>query len=153
MIKYWIEPFSLVLPELKEMVHSHAAETELYNDKMPLDPKYDLYQTLEDNNSLVFITARDNINLLVGYLSIITEDHPHHNIKSATNNLMYVHENYRGQGIAKGMLEAAEEFLRANEISMFQFIVKAANPMTRLSEELGFDCSEIVYSKYIGEDK
>lgn len=153
MIVFQVEKFSELLPELKEMVFDHARDTELYNEQMPLEPKYEIYQLLEDNGSLFFVTAREEVGKLVGYLSLIIEDHPHHSAKSATNNLLYVHPLYRRKSIAKGMLERAEEELKKEDISLFQFIVKAAHPCTRLSEELGFDCSEIVYSKYIGEDK
>lgn len=150
MIVYNVVKLEEVLDKLKDMFASHASETELYQDRIGFNPNYDMYQILSNTDSLFFIVAQDEEEI-VGYMSLLIEEHPHHkDIQSCTNNLLYVKKEYRGQYITTNMFNIAEEFLKDCGVSLFMFATKASNPLKSFADSMGFDECEVVYSKYIG---
>lgn len=154
MIFYDIVPLQDILEEMKELCFSHAEETEAYKDEMPLDPNFSVYLDLSDQGSLRFVTARDESGKLVGYFSMIIENHPNHkSVKSCTNNLLYVKTSYRKSGVAKEMIQLAEEYLKEVGVELFLFSAKAHTPLKELAKDLGFDECEVSYSKIIKREK
>jgi hypothetical protein len=55
MITYTVCLLDQVIDQLKDKFYSHASETELYQEFMPLNPDYDAYFSLSDAGSLYFV--------------------------------------------------------------------------------------------------
>lgn len=151
MISYQIEYFTDIMEEMVEIVANHAAETELYQDKIEFDPDYNVYLDMDKEGKMFFVTAREE-GELVGYTSWAVGPHPHHkNHMAGSNNLIYVKEEHRGGGeVVTEMFKVAEEELKSFEASIMVFLAKAARPLEGLAEKMGYDKVEVAYSKYIG---
>lgn len=154
MISYQIEYFTDIMEEMVEIVGGHAAETELYQDKVKFNPDYEHYLALDKAGAMFFVTARDE-GELVGYTSWAVGPHPHHaDHFMGSNNLIYVKKSHRGGGdVATKMFEMAEEELKSHGASVMIFLAKAARPLEGFAERLGYDKVEVAYSKYIGSEE
>lgn len=152
-IEFKVVRLEEVLDKMKGTFPKHVKETELYQDKIQFSPDYEAYLALSEAGGLCFVVAEDTeTGEIVGYFSMMIHYHPHHkDVLTATNNLIYVKEEYRGEGISFTMFTEAEKFLKSIGVSLFMFSAKASNPLKRTAQELGFDECEVVYSKYIGD--
>jgi hypothetical protein len=57
-IVFCAEPLSERLEELKPMFPAHWAELALNQDKVPLDPQYEIYLERDRQGEVLFVTGR-----------------------------------------------------------------------------------------------
>jgi len=151
MITYQEELFGEMVEEMKPHLDQHYAETETYQDKVPLNPDYDAYQIMEDLGVLNVFTARDD-GELIGYGITFMNMSPHSKEHLfATNDIIYVQKEYRHTEVAPELISGIENIMQQNDVSILTFHMKAHKPFESLLDSLGFDNIESVYSKYIGK--
>lgn len=150
-MEYKAEFIKDVLEELKPLLEDHWEEVAWYKDKIKLNPDYEKYIMMQEANSLLFVTARDE-GKLVGYNVNFLQYHPHYSDHIfAVNDIIFLHPDYRHGKVAKEMLEGTEELLKHLGVSVVTLHMKPAHPFQTLAEHCGFKQQEYVYSKFIGD--
>jgi len=69
----------------------------------------------------------------------------------ATNDVIFLHKSHRGSSVGKKLVEFAQGYLKEDGVSVLTINTKVHQPFDGLMEHMGFNLSERVYSKYIGE--
>lgn len=141
-----------VIGELKPLLEEHWEEVAWYKDKIKLAPAFDKYIEMQERNSLLFVTVRDESGTLIGYNINFIQHHPHYSDHIyAINDIIFLLPKYRHGTIAKEMLEYTEQILKHIGVSVVTLHMKPAHPFKSLAEYAGFKQQEYVYSKFIGD--
>lgn len=152
MITYQQETYAEVIDEIKPLLEQHHQEVDIYSDKVKINPDYNSFQVLESLGMLDIYTARDSDanNALIGYCVTLIQKHHHYSDHVyAINDILYVDPEYRHTEVAPELISKVEERMVSLGVSVMTFNMKPYKPFKTLMDSLGFEESEIQYSKYI----
>jgi GNAT superfamily N-acetyltransferase len=151
MITTQIESFTERLEEFKPLFPLHWAELALNKDKVPLDPRYEVYRECEARGELVFVTMRE-LGAPVGYfIGFIAPGLHYKTCLTCTMDIFYVHPDYRNGRAGIKLFKAVESELRRRGVQRWFAGSKCHADASALFEYLKFDRVEIYYSKWLGE--
>lgn len=151
MIKYQQEFLDTCEKDCQELIRLHWEEIAVNKDKIKLNPDWDAYHALEQNQRLKIFTARAKEEL-VGYFVVITGSNLHYKDHVfAVNDILYLKKEYRKGRTGIKLIKFAEKYLRDDGVSVLNINTKVHKPFDVLMEHMGFDLVERVYSKYIGD--
>ena len=146
-----VEKFEDIIEELKPLLEENWKEVAKYQDKILLDPDYEKYQAMSDQDMLHMVITRQN-GVIVGYhISFII---PHMHYKQhlfAFNDIIYLCPRLRKNDVAFRMLKYAEKSLKKLGVSVLTIQMSVEIPFDKLCESLGYRYAERLYAKYIGE--
>ena len=136
-----------VKPEIINLINLHWDEIALNKDVIKLNPDWNTYYDLEDNNKLKIFTARFN-NALIGYFIVIISVHLHYKDHLfATNDILYMHPDYRKGFAGIKLIKYAEQCIKEDGISVMTINVKEHKSFGVILERLDYTPVETVYSK------
>ena len=151
MIKYQQEFLDTCQKDCQELIRLHWEEIAVNKDKIKLNPDWDAYHALEQNQRLKIFTARSEEEL-VGYFVVITGSNLHYKDHVfAVNDILYLKKEYRKGRTGIKLIKFAEKYLRDDGVSVLNINTKVHKPFDVLMEHMGFGLVERVYSKYIGD--
>lgn len=122
--------------ELDDMLKLHVEELSKFSSK--LDPDWNVYQKLEDNNLLHIVTARDNEKLVGYYVSIIATHHHYKNSIIAENDIHYVLPEYRKGWLGYKFLKQVIQFLKKRKVDIILHTMKEDHSYLPITKRLGF---------------
>jgi GNAT superfamily N-acetyltransferase len=150
MTEFAVETFMDIVPEIEVLAELHYKEIAKHQDKIKLNPDYDKYSSLEQAGILHTVTARKD-GVLIGYVVSLVDTHLHYkDLYYAMNDVLFIHPDYRGTGVAYRMLKYSEEKLKEIGADLIMFHVKCDHDFKPLCDKLGYNRVEYNYSKYIG---
>lgn len=146
------EPLHRCLPEAEALLRSHWDE--VCHDKafLTLNPNYEVYRKLEDAGATALATVRVD-DRLVGYLLFILDHHLHYkHIKTAIEDLHYLHPDYRsGSGWAGfRLLKFGVDMVKARGATFITLRTKVRDNHGALFERMGFRATDVVYTMAAG---
>ena len=151
MITYQVESFTKCLSELKGLFDEHYQEIGNDPNSVELNPDYDAYSLLEENNSLHLVTVRSE-GLLVGYyLSVISPMLHFKHIINAYNDAIFVKKEYRKGTVGYKLIKKSLKLLEDMGVNCVTLHTKTKQPFDKLCEKLGMTCVERNYVKYLGD--
>jgi GNAT superfamily N-acetyltransferase len=112
---------------------------------------WETYKRIELANALVIFTARDD-GKLRGFVMYVLAKHPHHKgMRFATCDIIAVDPDYRGMGIARSLIEYAEEQFKRYVYNVQAVIhnYRTIYDVEPLFEKMGFHNVESVYMKVL----
>lgn len=151
MITFSVESFTDRLEELKPILHLHYEELALNQDKVPLSPQYDIYTKREALGELLFVTAREDGELIGYFISFIAPGLHYSTCLTCIMDIFYVKQDRRGLSAGLKMFKFVESELKRRGVDRWFVGSKVHRDASVLFERLGFDKVEITYSKYIGD--
>ena len=152
MIEYAVEKLDTCLEEIEPLLREHYHEIAWYKDKIPYDPDFERYQTIEDAGILHIVTARDEGKLIGYFVSLISYGMHYMSTKYAVNDVLFLHPDYRNGMTAYKMFKYAFKVLKDDEgVDCITIHMKTDFPFDRLCESLGMRKQEYLYSIYVGE--
>lgn len=153
MIKYQEEGFGPALyEELYPLLEKHYEEVAVFQEYIKLNPDQEFYQMAQDTGRLHILTVRDQ-GKLIGYTVTMVSKNPHYSDHVyAVNDVVYVDPEYRGGEVAPEMISKLEEIMEEKGVSVMTFHMKTFKPFQSLMYMMGFEDTERVYYKYIGQD-
>ena len=150
-IQYQREKVRDMWDECVPLLEEHYREIGLYNDKVSFSPDVEKYEMLCDMDLLYIITARDE-GKLVGYYACFIQPSLHYTeTLCSVNDVFYIAPSYRKGFTGIRLLKEAESHMRDRGVDVLSLSFKTYLPLDPLFERLGWDYSERVYTKYIGE--
>ena len=150
-IDYQQEFLNQVRSDAEPLIKLHWDEIALNQDKIKLNPDWEAYQKLEDDNRLKIFTARSG-KQLVGYFVVILGANIHYKDHIfASNDIIYLHKDYRKGFVGIRLIKFAEKCLKDDGVSVLLINTKIHRPFDKLLERLKFKPIERVYSKFIGD--
>lgn len=151
MITFCIESFTACEPEIKTLIDDHYQELALNKDKVPLDPRWDIYEGAEKLGSLHFIAIR-NEDSMIGYAIGFIEPELHYKTTLGyTMDILYISMKYRGKGLGNKLMTFLEENLKARGVKRVFLGSKCHKDIGTLFIHHKYNLVEMYYSKWIGE--
>lgn len=151
MITAQIEMLADCLTEMKEMFPAHWRELGLFQDKMPLDPRYDIYESREARGELVMATLRKD-GKVVGYWPTWIAPGIHYgSTLTATMDILYIDPEHRGDGSGKLLFDALKAELLRRGVKLWWAGSKNHKQIEWFLKMLGFEPMETYYAMWIGD--
>jgi GNAT superfamily N-acetyltransferase len=143
------EKLDLIRDEVGGLIEAHWREIALHQDKVPLDPDWELYEVLDTMGRLVIFTARVG-GELVGYSAFILAQALHYKtLQVAESDVFFLREDCR-KGLAGARLfRYAEDRLREHGVGNIVYRVKVSRAVSPLLNRMGYQEIERVHSKLL----
>ncbi len=146
-----VESFIKTLDELKPLFELHYDMLALDQDRVPLDPQYDVYAAHEAAGELSFVTLRAD-GALVGYwVSFVCPALHYRGCKTASMDMWFIHPDHAGGTAPLRLIRAVETELRRRGVQRWFASEKLHTPCGRLFEAVGMEEVEATYAKWIGD--
>lgn len=128
-MNFAIEKYNDVIGDIVPLFELHWKEIATYQD-IPLEPDYGFYAKMSKEERLVCYTARNSEGQLIGYsIFFLRKGHPHYKSHSwASNDIVWLHPDYRGFGVGKRFVAFWDEDLRARGFDVVKVDVKLEHP-------------------------
>lgn len=151
MITIQQESFAATLDELKPLLPIHYEELALNQDRVPLSPQFDIYLKREEMGELLFVTVREDAELIGYFIGFITPGLHYSTCLTCTMDIFYLHPEHRGGFTGVKLFRAVEKELKRRGVQRWFVGSKCKADASALFEFLKFDRVEIYYSKWLGE--
>ena len=140
-----------VKDDIQELLKLHWQEIALNKEKIKLNPDWDAYEELERRGALKISTSRKN-GELIGYLDVLCSKNLHYKDHVfASNDVIYLHPDHRKGFTGIKLIKFAERCLKEDGVSVLAINTKVHRPFDKVLEFLGFNLTERLYSKYLGD--
>ena len=150
MITYAIESFEDNLPEFEPLLHDHYRELALNQDKVPLDPQYNVYFEREMCGQLIFVVAREE-GVIIGYfIGFIMPGLHYQTSLTCTMDIFYIRKDKRDGRAGVKLFKFVETELRRRGVQRWLVGSKLHADASSLFKYLKFDPIETYYSKWLG---
>ncbi len=151
MITPAVESLTERLEEMKPLFPLHYAELALNQDKVPLDPQYQVYLDRDARGEVVFVTLRDAGELIGYFVGFVAPGLHYQTCLTCTMDIFFVRPDKRGARAGVTLFKFVEEVLKARGVQRWFVGSKCHKDASWLFEHLGFKQVEIYYSKMLGE--
>ena len=111
-ITFQAESFEQTLPEFSYLLPQHWEELALQKDKVPLSPQFDIYFERERNNHLIFVTARDEGEIVGYFIGFIAQGLHYSTCKTCHLDIFYIRKDYRKGRMGIRLFKFVEEELK-----------------------------------------
>lgn len=136
-----------LLKESLPLLEEHAKELNVLD--VPLDVDYNAYYNAAKAGCIALYTARDD-DKLIGYALYWVNIHPHYSILIATQDVLFLHQDYRKGRIGIKLLKYSEEKLKKDyNCKVIVQHTKKHKALDSLFSYLGYTEAEAVYLKEI----
>lgn len=152
MITYQVEQLADCLSEIELLLQDHFQEIATNKDKLEY-AKMDVesYVAMERAGQLHIVTVRSK-GKVVGYHVAFVRPHLHYvHVLSAITDVYYVKPEYRRGLVGVRLFREAEFTLKARGVKRIFSGTKLHKNMGRLFEYLGWQETERLYCKWIGD--
>jgi len=138
MIYYTESTMAALTAKHMHIINEHHAEVE--RSDFNLDPDYNLYDELEENDNLCVVIARDSeTRKLVGYIVDIYGPSLHYKGQNVSvNDMLYVRKEYRKKGVAKILVTYADNILKEKGVVLSIRATKIGNPCPSMMKGRGY---------------
>jgi len=151
MIEYNFETLSDdLVKDIEQLLHDHWEEVALYKDKIPLDPDWAKYRTLEASNAFYALIARKD-GKIIGYNAAFVVRHPHYNVLIGQNDVIYVDPEHRHSRVPLKLVHLMDEALKIRGCSVLRYHMKPHRDFSRMLSKSGYAVEEKLCMKYIGD--
>lgn len=151
MITAQIESFTQLLPLLKPMFPRHWEELALNQDKVPLDPQYDIYLKRDAMGELMLATVREDANLIGYFIGFIAPGLHYKTCLTLTMDIFYIWPEARGAGAGFHLFKAVETEAKRRGVQRMFVGSKLHKDASWLFEKLGYLEVERYYSIWLGD--
>jgi len=137
--------------DLLPLLPLHWAELALNQDKVPLDPQYDIYDAREAAGQTLVVTLRE-LGVLVGYfIGFVAPGLHYRTCLTLTMDIFWTHPDIRKGFAAVRMFREVEREAKRRGVQRIFYGSKAHKDASKLFEFLRMDPVEVYYSKWIGD--
>lgn len=145
-IFYHRECVADVLEEIKPLLMDHYREIAHYQD-IALDPDYDFYKASQERGLLRIFTARAD-DRLIGYaIYFVARSHKYRSSIQATQDILFLHPDYRRGGTGYRLIEFADSQLRSEGVQVVIQHVKAIHDFGSLLTRMGYELQDLYYTR------
>ncbi|MDE2233609.1 MAG: GNAT family N-acetyltransferase [Patescibacteria group bacterium] len=131
------------------LLELHRNELATYKDLMILNPDIEKYKALEDAGKLFTLALYDE-ERIVGYsVFILTTALHYSDLNIASNDILYVHPDYRKSKWGLELINMSERFAKDKGMKMITWHGKENTIFTALMPKLGYKIQDITFSKVL----
>ena len=146
-----VEAWSDCLPELQACFPSHWEELALNKDKVPLKPRWDVYEAMEQADTLFLVTLRDEGRLVGYFIGFVALELHYETCLTLTMDIFWTHPDVRGGFAGVRLFREVERAAKERGVQRLYFGSKLHKDSSRLFEFLKMKPIETYFSKWIGD--
>lgn len=148
MLTFQAEPMAAVWNEFIELAYQHWKSTKSYRRHQPFNPLFERYRQVNEIGFYTFFTARDHTRL-AGYCGIYLSPSMHSQWLIATEDILYLHPDYRVGRNALRFMQYVETELQKRGVreGLFSCEIDNESGIKRLLEHLDYRPVIMMYSK------
>jgi len=151
MITYQVEPYEACIEELKPLFPAHWAELALNQDKVPLDPQYDVYAQRAARGEVLMVTARE-LGVLVGYfVGFVAPALHYRTCLTLTMDIFYIAPAYRKRSAGIRLFKFVEHEARRRGVKRLFVGSKLHKDASALFARLNYEPVETYFSAWLGD--
>jgi GNAT superfamily N-acetyltransferase len=151
MITFAVEPLTERLEELKPMFPAHYRELALNQDKVPLDPRYEIYLQRDAAGEVLFIAGRSNGKLVAYFVGFVAPGLHYRTCLTLQEDIFWIDPEYRGHGGGVQLFLAVEKEAKRRGVQRMFVGSKLHKDASWLFEKMGYTEVERYYSKFFEE--
>ncbi len=144
-----VEKLTDRLEELKPFFPEHHRELGIYQDRMPLDPMYDVYKKHDEAGQALLVTLRKD-GVMVGYfVGFITPGLHYQQTLTCKMDITYIHPEHRGDGSGIVLFNAVKAALRQRGVKLWWVGSKNHKPIEAFYRAFGFEHQEAYFTMWL----
>lgn len=151
MITCMLESFEERLPELMPLLPLHYEELALNQDKVPLDPQYEIYIERERRGELMFMVLRDRGELIGYFIGFVAPGLHYRTCLTLIMDIFFIHPEHRGNSSGFKMFKAVELEAKRRGVDRMFVGSKVHLDASWLFEKLGYEPVEKFYTHWLGD--
>jgi GNAT superfamily N-acetyltransferase len=151
MITAHVESFEQRLPELQRLLPEHYKELALNQEKVPLDPLYEIYIERERRGELLFVTLREAGDLVGYFIGFIAPGLHYRTCLTCTMDIFYVRPDKRTGTSGVRLFRFVENELKRRGVQRWFMGSKVHADASALFKRIGAAPVETYYSKWLGD--
>jgi GNAT superfamily N-acetyltransferase len=144
------EPWHPTIDELMPMLPMHWEELALDKDRVPLVPRWDVYDARDAAGELLLVVLREDGKAVGYYWGFISPGLHYATCLTAQMDIFYVHPEHRDGRGGMILFQAVERELRRRGVQRWFVGAKLHRDASPLFKRLGFVPVEIYHSKWLG---
>jgi GNAT superfamily N-acetyltransferase len=150
MIKFQVEPWARVLPELKPLFSELWEDVAVDKDRFRAECDEEKYATLDRVGLLHVVTARKD-DQVIGYFVVLVQPNPHYKDAGlmAFTDMYYLAPAHRKGLLGLQLFSFMERSLKRRGVVKFYTSHKLHRSRASMFALLGFKPTDIVYSKIL----
>ena len=149
MVTYQVEEFSQCIPEVRLHLDEHYEELSVTKNGFPLDPDWDAYDRMEQQQALKIVTCRKD-GELVGYVFFLLHYNLHYRtMLTAAEDIYYLKKSERKGRVGIKLFKFADDYLKSIGVKRVILGTKVHLDNSRLFEYLGYTFFEKLHSKML----
>ena len=149
MIQIQQELFRDSMPEIEVLSVLHYDELTLNKEYVKLNPNWNKYLQLEDDNNLCLFTIRSD-NILVGYSIFFVDTHIHYkDLVVATNDVLFLREDLRLGITGIKLIKFSESVLKTLGVNKITWHVKFAKDFRPILHRMGYADEDVIVGKIL----
>lgn len=151
MITVMVESLTERLPELMPILPLHYDELALNQEKVPLDPQYDVYLERDARGEIMFVVVRDAGALIGYFIGFVAPGLHYRTCLTLTLDIFYIHPEHRGNSTGAKLFKAVEAEAKRRGVQRMFVGSKTHLDASWLFERLGYTKVETYYSAWLGD--
>lgn len=146
-----VEPWATFIEEAKPLLPLHWEELALDKDKVPLAPRYDVYDA-RDAEGMVMVVAMRQAGKLVGYfIGFVSPGLHYETCLTLTMDIFWIAPEHRGQNGGALLFKTVEAEAKRRGVQRMFVGSKCHLDASYLFEKLGYNRVEVFYSAWLGD--
>lgn len=151
MIVFCVESLTQWLEELKSLFPAHWKELALDQDKVPLDPQYDIYLQRDARGEVLFVAGRSGGRIVAYFVGFVAPGLHYRTCSTLTMDIFWVHPEFRGQGAGLELFKCVEREAKRRGVQRMFVGSKLHRDASWLFQKLGYIEVERYYSVWLGD--
>ena len=148
-LKYQQEFLATIKQDAEDLLKKDYEEIEHNKELHKLNPDWEIYNILEEQNSLMIFTCRDELKL-VGYFVVISTPNLHSKGSIlAVADVIFLDKDYRRGLAGYKLFKFAEDCVRKDGFKTLHVTTTEMNPIDPLMSRLGYSKIETKYEKVL----
>ncbi len=143
------EPFMAQVEELKPLLPLHWEELAIFKDRMPLDPQWNVYATLEAAGQLLYVPLRNTGSLIGYFIGVITPGLHYRQTLTCKMDICFIVREHRGRA-GTLLFDAVKAELLRRGVKLWWVGSKDHHPIEGFYEAFGFERQETYFTMWLG---
>lgn len=146
-----VENLTETLEELKPHFPAHHAELGLWQDKMPLDPQYDIYLKHDEAGQALLVTLRADGKVVGYFVGFIAPGLHYQQTLTCKMDIVYIDPAYRSAGNGIALFETTKAALKRRGVKCWWVGSKNHKPIEAFFRAFGFTFEESYFAMWLGD--